>query len=66
MLRESSNQRAAKWADYLGVHGDHMSYESLTSLQGHVRPFAEVEFLAGGATLERAGDITTLYVDPLG
>ncbi|MBK1614058.1 hypothetical protein CKO44_11330 [Rubrivivax gelatinosus] len=29
--------------------------------QGHVRPFAEVEFLAGGATLERAGRLTTLY-----
>ena len=29
--------------------------------QGHVRPFAEVEFLAGGATLERVGKVTTLY-----
>lgn len=28
---------------------------------GHIRPFAEVEFLAGGATLERAGPVTTLY-----
>lgn len=28
---------------------------------GHIRPFAEVEFLAGGATLERAGTVTTLY-----
>lgn len=29
--------------------------------QGHVRPFAEVEFLAGGATLEKAGGRSTLY-----
>jgi DNA-binding transcriptional ArsR family regulator len=29
--------------------------------QGHIRPFADVEFLAGGATLERAGRRTTLY-----
>jgi HipA-like C-terminal domain len=29
--------------------------------QGHIRPFADVEFLAGGATLERAGKLTTLY-----
>lgn len=29
--------------------------------QGHIRPFANVEFLAGGATLEKAGNITTLY-----
>lgn len=28
---------------------------------GHIRPFAEVEFLAGGATLERVGQRTTLY-----
>jgi len=28
---------------------------------GRIRPFAEVEFLAGGATLERAGEVTTLY-----
>lgn len=29
--------------------------------QGHIRPFADVEFLAGGATLERAGKVITLY-----
>ena len=29
--------------------------------KGHIRPFADVEFLAGGATLERAGNATTLY-----
>jgi len=29
--------------------------------QGHIRPFADVEFLAGGATLERVGKVTTLY-----
>jgi DNA-binding transcriptional ArsR family regulator len=29
--------------------------------KGHMRPFADVEFLAGGATLERAGRVTTLY-----
>jgi len=29
--------------------------------QGHVRPFADIEFLAGGATLERAGKTTRLY-----
>ena len=29
--------------------------------QGDIRPFADVEFLAGGATLERAGKRTTLY-----
>ncbi len=29
--------------------------------QGHIRPFADVEFLTGGATLERVGKVTTLY-----
>ena len=29
--------------------------------KGHIRPFADVEFLAVGATLERAGKVTTLY-----
>ena len=29
--------------------------------KGHIRPFADVEFLAGGATLERAGRVTMLY-----
>ncbi len=29
--------------------------------KGHIRPFADVEFLAGGATLERAGNATMLY-----
>ena len=29
--------------------------------KGHIRPFADVEFLAGGATLERAGSVATLY-----
>lgn len=29
--------------------------------KGNIRPFADVEFLAGGATLERAGNVTTLY-----
>ncbi len=29
--------------------------------KGHIRPFADVEFLAGGATLERTGKLTTLY-----
>ncbi len=29
--------------------------------EGQIRPFAEVEFLAGGGTLERAGKRTTLY-----
>lgn len=29
--------------------------------KGHIRPFAEVEFLAGGATLERIDGVTTLY-----
>jgi len=29
--------------------------------KGHIRPFADVEFLSGGATLERAGTLTTLY-----
>ncbi|HUG23979.1 HipA domain-containing protein [Piscinibacter sp.] len=29
--------------------------------KGHIRPFADVEFLVGGGTLERAGNATTLY-----
>jgi len=29
--------------------------------QGDIRPFADVEFLSGGATLERTGRVTTLY-----
>jgi hypothetical protein len=29
--------------------------------QGHIRPFANVEFLAGGATLERIDGVCTLY-----
>lgn len=29
--------------------------------QGHILPFADVEFLAGGGTLERAGNVTQLY-----
>ena len=29
--------------------------------QGHIRPFADGAFLAGGGTLERAGERTTLY-----
>lgn len=29
--------------------------------QGNVEPFAEVEFLSGGATLERMGKVTRLY-----
>lgn len=29
--------------------------------QGQIRPFADVEFLAGGGTVERAGKVTTLY-----
>ena len=29
--------------------------------QGHIRPFAEVEFLAGGATLEKTDKATMLY-----
>lgn len=29
--------------------------------QGHIRPFADIEFLAGGATLERTGKATMLY-----
>lgn len=29
--------------------------------EGQIRPFADVEFLAGGATLERVGKVTTLY-----
>ncbi len=29
--------------------------------QGHVLPFADVEFLAGGGTLERVGKVTRLY-----
>lgn len=29
--------------------------------QGDIRPFADVEFLSGGATLERVGGVTTLY-----
>jgi DNA-binding transcriptional ArsR family regulator len=29
--------------------------------QGHIRPFADVEFLVGGATVERVGNVTTLY-----
>ncbi len=29
--------------------------------KGHIRLYADVEFLAGGATLERAGNVTTLY-----
>ncbi len=29
--------------------------------QGHIRPFADLEFLAGGATLERAEGVCTLY-----
>ncbi|OYT86658.1 MAG: hypothetical protein CFE46_14415 [Burkholderiales bacterium PBB6] len=28
---------------------------------GHIAPFAELEFLAGGATVERIGDVTRLY-----
>ncbi|WP_199873155.1 HipA domain-containing protein [Ideonella sp. A 288] len=31
------------------------------SSKGHIQPFAQVEFLAGGATLERTGRVTTLY-----
>jgi len=29
--------------------------------EGQIRPFANIEFLAGGATLERAGNASTLY-----
>ena len=29
--------------------------------QGHVLPFADVEFLAGGSTLERSGKVTRVY-----
>ncbi|MES2956694.1 MAG: HipA domain-containing protein [Pseudomonadota bacterium] len=29
--------------------------------KGHIRTFADIEFLAGGATLERAGNVSTLY-----
>ena len=29
--------------------------------QGHIRPFADLAFLAGGSTLEQAGKLTTLY-----
>jgi hypothetical protein len=29
--------------------------------QGHIEPFADVEFLAGGATVERIGGVTRLY-----
>lgn len=28
---------------------------------GNIEPFADVEFLAGGATVERIGDVTRLY-----
>lgn len=29
--------------------------------EGNIEPFADVEFLAGGATVERIGDMTRLY-----
>ena len=43
----------------LGLNARQRVYRYLD--QGDVRPFADVEFLSGGATLERTGLATTLY-----
>lgn len=43
----------------LGLHPRQHIYRYVG--RGHVLPFADVEFLAGGATLERAGSTTRLY-----
>jgi len=42
-----------------GLNPRQRIYRQLSS--GHVEPFADVEFLAGGATLERTGSATRLY-----
>ncbi len=43
----------------MGLNGRQRIYRYLD--QGDVRPFADVEFLSGGGTLERTGRGTTLY-----
>jgi DNA-binding transcriptional ArsR family regulator len=43
----------------MGIHPRQRIHRYLS--KGHIRPFADVEFLAGGATLERAGQVNTLY-----
>ncbi len=43
----------------LALHPQQRVYRHLSS--GHIEPFADVEFLAGGATLERRGKATRLY-----
>lgn len=43
----------------MGLSGRQRVYRYLA--QGQIRPFADVEFLAGGGTLERAGQVTRLY-----
>jgi DNA-binding transcriptional ArsR family regulator len=43
----------------MGIHPRQRIHRYLN--KGHIRPFADVEFLAGGATLERVGKVTTLY-----
>ncbi len=43
-----------------GLNARQRIYRCLGS--GHIKPFADVEFLSGGATLERQGQRTRLYV----
>jgi hypothetical protein len=43
----------------MGVNPRQRIHRYLAS--GHIRPFADVEFLVGGGTVERAGEVTTLY-----
>ena len=43
----------------LGLHSRQRIYRLLAS--GSIEPFAEVEFLSGGSTLERIGSVTRMY-----
>jgi hypothetical protein len=43
----------------LGLHPKQRIYRVLST--GTIEPFAEVQFLSGGATLERIGTVTRLY-----
>ncbi len=43
----------------LGLHSRQRIYRLLAS--GSIEPFADVEFLSGGATLERIGSVTRMY-----
>ena len=43
----------------MGLSGRQRIYRQLR--EGNIEPFADVEFLAGGSTVERIGDVTRLY-----